>query len=204
MTDLIESMSRRIADFLIKEGIESEDNREVIEYGSEVTIANMINWCIVFATGLIFGRLVCSLIFFISFALLRENSGGWHATKHFRCNIVLLLDMGLTLLLVRFLCGKADYIKVLLVAVSISIIIIILLFAPVENINKQLRSKNKTEIKMRCIIICIVEIISAIILMLKGKTVLCISIIMALVSVGISVVICAGDEKEDCLHKEQE
>ena len=71
---VITFLSRRIADFLFQRNVISEEYVEICQYGYEVLFFNLFNALIVLVLGIILDKLLCSVVFFVIFALLRQLS----------------------------------------------------------------------------------------------------------------------------------
>ena len=99
---MFHAISEKIAEFIIGENEEQKDNREVLIYGIEILISDVVNLIVVLLTGLLFGHILCSLVFFISFAVLREKTGGYHANTHLKCNMVLAINTILVMLVITW------------------------------------------------------------------------------------------------------
>ena len=163
---MFHAISEKIAEFIIGENEEQKDNREVLIYGIEILISDVVNLFVVLLTGLLFGHILCSLVFFISFAVLREKTGGYHADTHLKCNMVLAINTVLVMLVITWLTDK-DYMKYIVVAAAVSSGIVIGIFSPRDNVNKRLDAESKRKFKIQsliiwfamCIVMAIVEVL---------------------------------------------
>ena len=146
---MIAKLSRIIADFFIRQKIVPEEQREVYEYGFELSISSAIGILIILAIGLISGRFWESVVFYIVFCFTRLFTGGFHASTYLRCKIILTGTL-LTVLAADWLLGEIeDYYWFILHFYSL---VIVCQFAPVENPNKELTKRQK----VRCKVISIV------------------------------------------------
>ena len=149
---MFHAISERIADFILSENEEQKDNREVLIYGIEILISDVVNLLVVLLTGLLFGHVLCSLVFFISFAALREKTGGYHADTHLKCNMVLAINTVLVMLVITWLTDK-DYMQYIVVAAAVFSGIVIGIFSPRDNVNKRLDAESKRKFKIQSLII---------------------------------------------------
>ena len=100
---MLTNLCQIIVDFFVKEDIVPEEQREVYQYGVELSVSTLIGLLIVLAAGAFGGRLIESVIFYIVFCLTRAFCGGFHAHSHllckltFTCVIILVLVMNLVL-----------------------------------------------------------------------------------------------------------
>lgn len=86
---MIAKLSRIIADFFIRQKVVPEEQREVYEYGFELSISSVIGILIVLAIGLVSGRFWESVVFYIAFCFTRLFTGGFHAPNHLLCKVTL-------------------------------------------------------------------------------------------------------------------
>lgn len=84
---MIAKLSRIIADFFIHQKVVLEEQREVYEYGFELSISSVIGIIIVLSIGLISEKFWESVIFYIVFCFTRLFTGGYHASNHLLCKI---------------------------------------------------------------------------------------------------------------------
>ncbi len=156
---MLTNLCQIIVDFFIKEDIVSEEQRDVYQYGVELSISTLIGLFIVLAIGAFSGRFTESVIFYIVFCLTRAFCGGFHAHSHllckltFTCVIILVLVMNLVLDPIESYFWFALYLYSL---------IIVCTFAPVENPNKKLTSYDKKRCKITSIILMVVWLVAMI------------------------------------------
>lgn len=153
---MLTNLCQIIVDFFIKEDIVSEEQRDVYQYGVELSVSTLIGLLIVLAIGVLSGRFTESVIFYIVFCLTRAFCGGFHAHSHllckltFTCVIILVLVMNLVLDPIESYFWFALYLYSL---------IIVCTFAPVENPNKNLTSYDKKRCKIISIILMVVWLV---------------------------------------------
>lgn len=153
---MLTNLCQIIVDFFIKEDIVSEEQRDVYQYGVELSVSTLIGLLIVLAIGVLSGRFTESVIFYIVFCLTRAFCGGFHAHSHllckltFTCVIILVLAMNLVLDPIESYFWFALYLYSL---------IIVCTFAPVENPNKNLTSYDKKRCKIISIILMVVWLV---------------------------------------------
>ncbi len=184
---MIESISEKITDLIIKEGIEKENNRDILVYGIILIISDIINTMVVVVIGLVFGRLFSSLIFFSSFAIMREQTGGYHARTHIGCNLVLGINTVLVMTAVRFLGNnpKAAW-GLMIISVAFGLITF-MLFAPREHENKKLEQYSKDALKKRSIIVWLIVSVFQLVLLLCGHTEYSLTVGLSVVSVSVAL-----------------
>jgi accessory gene regulator B len=164
---MLHAISERIADFIISDNDDQKDERDVLIYGTEVLLSDIINFLVVILTGLLFGHVLCSLVFFVSFAALRKRTGGYHANTHLRCNIVLLINTVLVMLLIMWLSLQKNII-VIVTAAAVFCGISLWLIAPVDNVNKKLDDNSKYRLKKQSMIVWSIMSVMVVILTMFG------------------------------------
>ena len=146
---MITKLSHIIADFFIREKIVPEEQREIYEYGFELSISSVIGIILVLAIGLISGRFWESIVFYIVFCFTRLFTGGFHAPSHLLCKLTFSSILLAVLLLDWLLHGIEDYYWFVLHFYSV---VIVCQFAPIENPNKELTKRHKVKCKVISII----------------------------------------------------
>lgn len=146
---MIDRLSKWVTAFLIRERSISEENAEIYQYGVEITLSSIFNIVLIMLVSIFAKSILSGMIFLILFIILRQFSGGYHATTYFRCNTIFLLTYIFVLLMSRYVVISfwANCIFVLLG------IIVLLLFAPVPNVHKPLTRDACKKHKRNAIII---------------------------------------------------
>lgn len=146
---MITNLSHIIADFFIREKIISEEQREIYEYGFELSISSLIGIIIVLAIGLVSGKFWESIVFYIVFCFTRLFTGGFHAPNHLLCKITFAAILLAVLVMDWLLHGIEDYYWFVLHFYSL---VIVCQFAPIESPNKELTKRQKVKCKIVAII----------------------------------------------------
>lgn len=142
---MIAELSRMIADFFIRQKVVPEEQREVYEYGLELSISSVMGILIVLAIGLVSNRLWESVVFYIVFCFTRLFTGGYHASNHLLCKITFVGALLAVLAADWLLKGIENYYWFVLHFYSL---IIVCQFAPIENPNKELTRRQKVRCKV--------------------------------------------------------
>lgn len=153
---MLTNLCQIIVDFFIKEDIVSEEQRDVYQYGVELSISTLIGLFIVLAIGVLNGRFTESVIFYIIFCLTRAFCGGFHAHSHLLCKVTFICILTLVLIMDLVLDNIEIYYWFVLYLYSL---IIVCAFAPVENPNKKLTSYDKKRCKIILIILMVVWLV---------------------------------------------
>lgn len=163
---MIGTLSKKITNTLIEKESISKDDRELYEYGFFILLSNLYFTVITCLCGLIFGVFFQSLIFFISFMLIRKYAGGYHAKTEARCQIFSTLSIILSVVTIRFV--NFDKISVLLLALTIIASILIFAFAPLDTAEKPLSIKEKNYFrKISYIILIVLDVLFVVTFILK-------------------------------------
>lgn len=147
---MIAKLSRIIADFFIRQKVVPEEQREVYEYGFELSISSVIGILTVLAIGLVSGRFWESVVFYIVFCFTRLFTGGFHASTYLRCKLTLAGTLVLVLVADWLLKEIVDYYWFIL---HFYCLVVVCGLAPIENPNKELTDRQK----VRCKVISIIE-----------------------------------------------
>lgn len=153
---MLTNLCQIIVDFFVKEDIVPEEQREVYQYGVELSVSTLIGLLIVLAAGAFGGRLIESVIFYIVFCLTRAFCGGFHAHSHLLCKLTFTCVIILVLVMNLVLDPIENYYWFVLYLYSL---IIVCAFAPVENPNKRLTSYDKKRCKIISIILMVVWLV---------------------------------------------
>lgn len=153
---MLTNLCQIIVDFFVKEDIVPEEQRDVYQYGVELSISTLIGLSIVLAIGMLNGRFTESVIFYIVFCLTRAFCGGFHAHSHLLCKVTFICILILVLVMDLVLNNIEIYYWFVLYLYSL---IIVCAFAPVENPNKKLTSYDKKRCKIISIILMVVWLV---------------------------------------------
>ena len=146
---MITKLSHIIADFFIREKIVPEEQREIYEYGFELSISSIIGIIIVLAIGIIGGKFWESIVFYMVFCFTRLFTGGFHASSHLLCKITFSANLLAVLVIDWILYKIENYYWFVLYFYSF---VIVCQFAPIENSNKELTKYQKVKCKIISII----------------------------------------------------
>lgn len=147
---MITKLSHIIADFFICKKFITEEQREVYEYGFELSISSLIGIIIVLAIGLISGKFWESIVYYTVFCFTRLFTGGFHSPNRLISKIVFAAALLLVLTADWLLRGIEDYYWFVLHFYSL---VIVCQFAPIEAPNTELKKHEKVRFKVISIII---------------------------------------------------
>lgn len=147
---MISNIASRITDLLIQNHIIQKIEADIYQYGTEMILSSLINVAIVVITGVVFHELFAAFLFFVIFAWIRSNSGGYHADTYLKCNTIFAIDLFWVLFLSKYTSPYYNLFGHTLLLLFYFFIII--RYAPVENINKPLTLCQKNICRRKCII----------------------------------------------------
>ena len=134
--DKMEIILNKVMTFITKDNELDDDEAEVVRYGLEIVITRAIFVVIIAITGLLMNCLFESAVFAVSFTLLREYGGGYHAETRKKCFVLSILTLVVSLSIIKF----AESFQILTLPLCIAAFIsalYILLKAPIDTPNKR-------------------------------------------------------------------
>ena len=148
---MICTISAYLTALLIKEQIITRTEKEIYEYGFEITIANLINGLIILCVGSGLHLFIEAILFYLIFVSLRFFCGGYHANSYTRCFLSFSLTSGLCLIVAKWISKYENTVIILFVIATTALGICIFRLAPVEHENRLLTPKEKKIFRKRSI-----------------------------------------------------
>lgn len=182
---MIERISGKLTNYIIKNGSIQESDKEIYEYGIASFLAmgcNTLSFllicylCDMFLEGIIYG---------ILFILLRIYAGGIHLTSNIKCFIASSGVVIGTLLLLKHI--SLDNIILIILAIIASFVIWIL--SPVEAVNKPLDEKELIVYRGRARAILLLELFIMAISLFLDIRIISYIITLVLMEIGIIMII---------------
>ena len=164
--------------------IRDSGNREIYQYGFEQVLTTIFNILTTLALGMLFGKAYQSIVFTISFMILRSYSGGYHAKTSIRCYFFTVMSISAALSVIKFIAINRFICLGLLVLSSV----VILLLSPIGSKNKPLDKIEKIIYRKKTIIVWSVEICVAIVFIIIDITEIHIAITLAHVIISIALI----------------
>ena len=127
----------------------SKEKDVVLFYGIEIMIYTILSTICLIIIGIIFNELIFSVIIIALFYINQTFGGGYHASSHSHCCIIMVVFLSIGLLLCRVMFNT-----ILLAGISIVALVVLLLNPCVLHPNKYyLRNKKRQYVcRSRCII----------------------------------------------------
>lgn len=133
---MLKQISAFYANALVTEGIISIEDKEIHEYGLTALLVNLFNYGLWLLLGILSSTLLETVVFLISYTVLRNIIGGWHASTPIRCTICGVL-MWFTVICIYKQCVLSRQLFIWLMLLSLLCLLAIV-------IKKDLSSKRKT------------------------------------------------------------
>jgi len=144
-------------DWLNKINPKSPEENEVIQYGLELFLDNIIKFIVILIIGIVLGKGFETLIVLSTFSGLRLQAGGIHAKTGWGCGLSLLLVWGISILGDIFFDIRASF---LLYIYAVSVLVI--LYCAPRTINiEYFSSKDKIKKKLYSIVVLTLIIVIA-------------------------------------------
>lgn len=173
----------------IEHGVIKSEDADTYRYGFDLLIFSLINMSLLIFVGFVIGRANMAILILLGYIPLQSLGGGYHATSHLRCSMMMLFDMGIALLAVEFVS-----IALLTAGACISIVGIFLL-APVQHPNAPFgpifAKRMRFLVRLFSSVIFIVMIFA-----MEGHSALSSCIAMSLILSGVSL--CLATLKSKC------
>lgn len=180
----IKKVAEYVAIYFQEKGIIEKGQEEIYSYGLEEIFIEMFNILSIFLIGLLFRKVIETLIFVIAFRILRSYTGGYHAKTLWRCYVLTMLTVIIALSIIRYPIVVSRNVSIVLWLFSG---IAIFLWAPVEAENKPL---DQLEIKIygkKAKIIWCLETICFLVSLISGWIPVYESVLLASVFTGLSL-----------------
>lgn len=161
---MLKQTTQKLVDVMYESGLITQDDIEIYRFGIETALFKLIHYIILLLVGLFFGMVLQAIIFTLSFSILREYAGGYHAKSRFRCYCISVF-MITSVLLVSKLC-PTQIMFWISTFTCIPTFMIIFFLAPVENINKPLDNLEIEHYKKATRIILLIEEVIALVFLL--------------------------------------
>jgi accessory gene regulator B len=137
-------MAEKMAFFLARRKIVSEDRADLYGYGLEILFATVINGILAVTAALVLGVFWQAILVLVPFILICGNAGGFHAKTHTGCMLGFLSVYTAGLLAIRWsLFGAAAFISMPAAAT------VILTIGALPHKNRPVSSRELTRFKVK-------------------------------------------------------
>lgn len=161
---------KQLADYLTKimlrNGIVSQDEYSVTAFGLETLMLKIMHFAVSVFIGLIFGKAVEMIVFYLFYMVLRTYAGGYHAKNNIRCFISSCVIAVAAACFWRFVVIPSPaWVVAAFLAAAVPVI---WLLSPVEATNKPLDCDEERVYKKRARIVLAIETAAIIALLALG------------------------------------
>ena len=184
---MLSNFSRKYTDTLIKNKQIDESERAIYEYGCYILLSTILFFFVTIVSGFILQTIWSSIIFLISFMLVRRYAGGYHAKTEKRCQI----NSFILIIFCNVLIKLSMHFKLQLLLMSISFISVvsILALAPLDSKEKPLSNIEKKHYQKITYIILVILIAISIVTCNFGINLICVPICCALLLEGFLIIL---------------
>ena len=175
---LISKLSERIAAGLKQSSIINEDDVELYAYGFYILISKLLFLIIALILGVILNIVFESIVFYVSFSIIRAYAGGVHANKEWKCFLYTSVSIIMCALGIKVLINLKPTVLFAVILMISSLIIIII--SPLDTKEKPLSAKEKEKYYMISAIVLLSYILVILLLSKLGIMKVCYAIMIAI------------------------
>lgn len=139
--NMFKNLQYKFTNALVNNGVIEKQDFEIYRYGFEVFIYFIINISVALFIGVIFDKIIHTIIFLSCYCTLRQFTGGYHARNYIECT----LTFAVMYLITIFVSNNIDIYryKYLLILIMSICTVVIYKIAPLEHRNKLLEDEDK-------------------------------------------------------------
>lgn len=164
---MIKLISSKVARILCEDE-KHTDNYELYEYAIYIILSSAFHMATVIVLGLVFNLLTESLVFYLSFIVIRKFAGGYHAKTPVRCYLFSFASNIIILCLVKWLSSINTLFIFIFIIFELLCVVLILLISPLDTENNPLTGQEKKMYRMLTSIITILIFIISSLCFFKG------------------------------------
>lgn len=156
---MISKLSNLITRNLLKRNVIFDEEKELYDYGLFMLISYVVFFIISILFGIILNIPFLSIIFYISFCLVRNFAGGIHANSEIKCDIITTILILVSEILIRIFidCSLVSIAFVTQIISSLCLCV----FKPVATSQKEINQQEKLYYHKKLIlIVCFINIFS--------------------------------------------
>ena len=162
--------------------IETDD--EIIRYGLEIVIMRGVFLVLILVIGALMNCLIESIIFTVSYSVLRMYAGGCHAESRSKCFINSVLTLIIALIGIKA-AEAYGFAAAALGVLSVTAVIYIFIAAPIDTENKPIEDDEIAVFRKKARVMLIIEICISVVAYLIGFISVACSALLALIVTGI-------------------
>lgn len=150
---MIAKIAETVSAFFYSMDVIDEEEKGKSRYGIEIIISTIIGFSVIIISGIL-SKTNLAIAYLICIVPIRMYTGGYHAKTYFKCNVVFGLLFLLNILMFQYIVENE--LEIQLCITTLLSFYIIERFAPVENENKKLTSRQKKKYKKISIVLFII------------------------------------------------
>lgn len=147
-----------------KKYIEPEES-EIFEYGFFLVISQIVYSTICLLCGIFFCCVIECIIFYISFMVIREYAGGFHASTELRCFLFSTASIISCVAIIKVL-NQNNFDTIFMITLFIATWIIVIL-SPLDTPEKPLTKKERIKFRQKSLIILSILLIICVVSLIK-------------------------------------
>lgn len=151
---MIAQIADTVSAFFYSMDVIDEEEKGKSRYGIEIIISTIIGFSVIIILGILLSKTNLAIEYLICIVPIRMYTGGYHAKTYFKCNVVFGLLFLLNILMFQYIVENE--LEIQLCITTLLSFYIIERFAPVENENKELTSRQKKKYKKISIVLFII------------------------------------------------
>lgn len=163
---MISKLSNLITQNLLKRKIISDDEKELYDYG----LFMMISYVVFFLISMLFGIALnipfSSILFYISFCLVRNYAGGIHANSELKCDIITTVLIFISEITIKIFISYC-FVNIAFVMLIISSICLCVI-KPVSALQKEISQQEKMLFHKKVILLTVTFLIISVISITLG------------------------------------
>lgn len=143
---MINRLSERITNRWVSKRLISEEDYELYHYGWFIVLSDL--WMLLFTSilGIIFKAFWSSLVFFVTFFIVRRFAGGFHAKTELHCQIISLSFLSISIISIKYLFLNINSIYLFLI--NLVCIIVLPFISPADTPQKVLSPEERKKFKI--------------------------------------------------------
>lgn len=151
---MISQIAETVSAFFYSMDVIDEEEKGKSRYGIEIIISTIIGFGVIIISGILLSKTNLAIAYLICIVPIRMYTGGYHEKTYFKCNIVFWLLFLLNIFMFQYIVENE--LEIQLCITTLLSFYIIERFAPVENENKKLTSRQKKKYKKISIVLFII------------------------------------------------
>ncbi len=163
---MISKLSQHIAVGLARSSVIQDEDIELYAYGFYVLISKLLFLIISLILGVILNIVLESLVFYVSFSIIRAYAGGVHADKEWKCFVYTTIALLICALGIKLLINFEPTCVYVSMLIASSLLIII--FSPLDTEEKPLSEIEREKYSIISLLILLIYLAMSLVLVITG------------------------------------